>query len=415
MGSRTRMFHMARILALVFVPLSYASATETATWARWVQQHVTQLPSYAGIYARQNQQRAENESANQALYNPSIELGYEDAAEQTKTVGVSQTIDWSGKARANRQASEIRNTLAQLHTEKANATLLADALRALIFYDAAETRLTATQQQEQQLATLVALIKQRQKNGDIGEIDAHLALLSVAQAQQELAASEAQMANAKAQLQAVLALPTPLYALPRNTMQGASPFTSSTTAEAWLNNNYDFQLAEQQLALAQNDASAAYKQRHTDPTLGLYAGKEDDENLWGIEISLPLQFSNRGKLQYQQALANSDALQAQLAQAKNETLSRLNGSLQRYQQYKKYWSSWQQLSEARLANSNALLKRVWQQGEISTQNYLLALNQSLDAQLSGIDLHRAMQEAWVDWLYQSAQLNEWLYQLANQR
>ena len=60
-----------------------------------------------------------------------------------------------------------------------------------------------------------------------------------------------------------------------------------------------------------------------------------------------------------------------------------------------------------------MLKRVWEQGELTTQNYLLALNQSLDTRLSGIALREAMQQAWIEWLQQSAQLDEWLAALAD--
>ena len=67
-----------------------------------------------------------------------------------------------------------------------------------------------------------------------------------------------------------------------------------------------------------------------------------------------------------------------------------------------------QLTGDSLARSDTLLKRVWQQGELTTQNYLQALNQRLDTRLAGIALRDAMQQAWVQWLYESAQLNDWL-------
>ena len=78
------------------------------------------------------------------------------------------------------------------------------------------------------------------------------------------------------------------------------------------------------------------------------------------------------------------------------------------------WETWQQLTGDSLARSDTLLKRVWQQGELTTQNYLQALNQRLDTRLAGIALRDAMQQAWVQWLYESAQLNDWLNQLANE-
>ena len=39
--------------------------------------------------------------------------------------------------------------------------------------------------------------------------------------------------------------------------------------------------------------------------------------------------------------------------------------------------------------------------------------QHLDTRLSGIALREAMQQAWIEWLQQSAQLDAWLTALAN--
>ena len=92
---------------------------------------------------------------------------------------------------------------------------------------------------------------------------------------------------------------------------------------------------------------------------------------------------------------------------------RLISTLHDYQQRRERWQTWQQLTGDTLARSDALLERVWQQGELTTQSYLQALNQRLDTRLSGIALREAMQQASIEWLQQSAQLNDWLNSLAN--
>ena len=102
-----------------------------------------------------------------------------------------------------------------------------------------------------------------------------------------------------------------------------------------------------------------------------------------------------------------------LEKTRADIAAQLDGALRDYQQRRERWQTWQQLTGDTLARSDALLERVWQQGELTTQSYLQALNQRLDTRLSGIALREAMQQAWIEWLQQSAQLNDWLNSLAN--
>ncbi|WP_414430424.1 TolC family protein [Alcanivorax sp. IL3] len=380
-------------------------------WAGWLQQQLNRLPASRAINAEQERWMAENRDAAQPLYNPELNIGYEDSADTTRTVGLSQTLDWSGKARARRDAVVVRDTLAQLRADKARASLLADSLNALVAFDAARTRLAATRQQEQQLSALSELIRRREQAGDLGQVDAQLAWLSLAQAQQTLAQAESDATAAATRLRQVLASAQPGQPLPAARHWQA--VAVSTDASQRLPASFDLRLAQQQLALAEQDATVAGRQRRADPTLGVSVGKEGDDNLWGVDISLPLKLFNTGKAGYQAALADSDARRALLEKTRADIAARLDGALRDYQQRRERWQTWQQLTGDTLARSDALLERVWQQGELTTQNYLQALNQRLDTRLSGIALREAMQQAWVRWLRESAQLNDWLNQLAN--
>ena len=405
-----------RMAALLLAVCAYASASadsssSPAQWAQWVQRQVSQLPASRAIQAEQERLLAQSRALSQPLYNPSLNIDYEDSLDITQTVGLSQTLDWSGKARANRDAVAVRDSLAQLRADKARASLLADSLNALVAFDAARARLAATRQQEQQLSALSDLIRRREQAGDLGQVDAQLAWLSLAQTQQTLAQAESDATAAATRLRQVLASAQPGQPLPAARHWQA--VAVSTDASQRLPASFDLRLAQQQLALAEQDATVAGRQRRADPTLGVSVGKEGDDNLWGVDISLPLKLFNTGKERYQAALADSDARRALLEKTRADIVARLDGALRDYQQRRERWQTWQQLTGDTLARSDALLERVWQQGELTTQNYLQALNQRLDTRLSGIALREAMQQAWVRWLRESAQLNDWLNQLAN--
>lgn len=413
MGCLFRVRSCALILTLAAPMLGQAAEPnpDAGEWARWVQQQVSQLPASRAIDARQQAWLADTRNQRQPLYNPALNIGYQDSVETTKTLGLSQQLDWSGKARARRDLGGIRERLARLRADKARADLLARSLKALIADHAARARLRAARSQERQLQTLADLVQQRQQAGDVGQVDARLTLLSVGQAQQALAEEEAAATQAAIRLREVMALSKPAYSMPGNLAGASHPLGGNE--EARLAANYDLQLAQEQVALAEQSVRVADKGRNADPTLGVRVGEEGGEDLWGLDLTLPLKFFNTGKPGYQQALANSDAKQALLDKTRNDIRARLDGARTAFRQQQQRWQTFQQLTETRLKESDALLKRVWQQGELSTQNYLLALNQSLETRLSGIALRKAMREAWVDWLYESAQLNDWLGQLAD--
>ena len=404
---------VVRRCALLLLLCATSAQAETAPgqWAGWLQQQINNLPASRAINAEQERWLAENRDAAQPLYNPALNIGYENSADTTRTIGLSQTLDWSGKARANRDAVAVRDTLAQLRADKARASLLADSLNALVAFDAARARLAATRQQEQQLSALSDLIRRREQAGDLGQVDAQLAWLSLAQTQQALAEAESDATAAATRLRQVLASEQPGQSLPAARYWQA--LAVSTDASQRLPASFDLRLAQQQLALAEQGATVANRQRRADPTLGFSVGKEGDDNLWGVDISLPLKLFNTGKAGYQAALADSDARRALLEKTRTDIAARLDGALRDYQQRRARWQTWQQLTGDTLGRSDALLERVWQQGELTTQNYLQALNQRLDTRLAGIALRDAMQQAWVQWLYESAQLNDWLNALAN--
>ena len=397
-------------LLMVLCASGAQAQTRPEQWAGWLKQQVGRLPASRAINAEQARWQAENRDAAQPLYNPELNIGYENSADTTTTVGLSQTLDWSGKARARRDAGQVRDTLAQLRADKARADLLANSLSALVAHDAARARLEAARRQEQQLTDLTELVRRREQAGDLGQVDAQLAYLSLGQAQQALADAESAATRAATRLRAVLASEQPGQPLPTGIWHSAA---LGDNPQQRLPVSFDLRLAEQQLLLAEQGIALADKQRNSDPTLGFSVGREGDDNLWGVDFSLPLQIFNTGKAAYQSALADSEQRRALLEKTRNDIAAQLDGAWRDYQQQRTRWENWQSLTGDSLARSGELLERVWQQGELTTQSYLQALNQRLETRLSGIALREAMQQAWVQWLQESAQLNDWLNSLAN--
>lgn len=396
------------LVLLLCAPLASANEQD---WARWLQGRLAELPASGAIQARLDADLADSRALAEPLYNPELNIGYENSAETTRTVGLSQTLDWSGKGRVGGRVGEVAADLARVRGEKAAAGLTADALRALIDFDAARARLAAAREQEQRLRRLTELVRRRERSGDLGRVDASLAYLSLARVQRALAEAESAATAATVVLRERLAVTAPGRPLPD--AERWRPLAGEPDAGARLPYSYDLRLAERQLSLAERASDLARKEKNTDPTLGLRAGREGGESLWGLDFSLPLPLFNTGAPEYQAALAGTERRRALLEKTRNDLLARLEGALTDYRQRRQRWRQWRHLADAPLADSGDLLERVWRQGELTTQDYLRALDERLQTRQAGVELRQAMQRAWVHWLYESAGLSGWLRGLAD--
>lgn len=404
--SRLRVFHLGIVVALCLAAGSVLA--EPGQWARWLQGRLAELPDSRAIQARVEADLARSRALSQPLYNPSVIVDYENSAENTGTVGLSQTLDWSGKGRAAEAVGEVAAELARVTAERDRARLATAAINALIAWDAARQRLAAAHQQEQRLQRLTGLTHRRESSGDLGGVDATLIYLSLARVQEELAAAESQAVTAETALRQVLAVRQPAASLPvPERWRGVAELPP----QQYLDGNYAVRLAGLRAQLAERGVTLAARERHTDPTIGVRAGREGEATLWGVEVAMPLPLFNSGVPEYQAAMADADGERARLERQRSRQQAELEGALRDYQQRLARWQQWRDVA-APLADSNALLERVWRQGEWTTQEYLQGLDRQLQAQLAGVNLREAMQHAWLRWLYQSATLGDWFSWLA---
>ena len=71
------------------------------------------------------------------------------------------------------------------------------------------------------------------------------------------------------------------------------------------------------------------------------------------------------------------------------------------------WTGWQSSQGTDVDRPEALLERLWREGELSTADYLLQIRQALDTQLARAELEARLWRTYVDYLAAIGQLTRW--------
>ena len=381
-----------------------ATAESSPALRTLVESFLAEHPAAQAAQADLERAEAEARALGQALYNPELEFEYEDATDITKSVGISQTFDWNGKRRVRDRASGESLRAASAALAAARQELLAELLEKLssVKVTAEATRLS--KQRVVLLKEFVTLAERRYAAGDVGQSGVDLAHLALSEASMQSATLLSDAAEAESRLAALVqspasgwpalpALPRDLSAVEHKTLLEQHPVLRRAAAEA---------------AAAKANVSIAQRDSRPDPTLGLHGGQEDDDTLVRLTVSIPLFVRNTYRAEVD--AANADALRAEQVYRNKQRRARgeLQAAANRYRSTRSALYNWENSGQHRLKGRIALLKQLWQAGEIGTTEYLVQLQQTLDTQVSAAALRAAVWDAWIRWLSSSGQIEYWL-------
>ena len=71
------------------------------------------------------------------------------------------------------------------------------------------------------------------------------------------------------------------------------------------------------------------------------------------------------------------------------------------------WTLWRASRGTDIERRTGLLERLWREGELSTSDYLLQLDQTLDTALAGAELEARLWRSYADYLAATGQLERW--------
>ena len=346
-------------------------------------------------------------AASRPLYNPALEFEAENADTKTRAVGISQTLDWGGKRKARTVVAESERRSIEADYLAVRWQVIVELLSALASYQTESERNALATVRVGTMQDFAELADQRFDAGDISQIELDLAVLAYSDARMKQATAAAGVTESK---QAVSSIAVGSLSSEWPEIDAQLPILPVAPSNATA---LVLSLPRVRAAQMRADAAAARvelrkRERRLDPTVTLSGGRENDESLVGLNVTIPLPVRNR--FNYEVTAASAERRQAQqiASDVSRRAFARFLGAQERYQLSRDAWQDWQNTGGVSLQRQTELLRRLWEAGELSTTEFLVQITQTLSTGESALELRQAMWRAWFEWLTASGQLDSWL-------
>ncbi len=375
-------------------------------WASWLLAISSKLPAMQSLDNSNKAAEWDYKAGKKPLYNPELELDYDDSDVQEYGVGIRQTLDFSGKRKAFSAKADANYTLAKIGITQKKENILANAVHALIGYEEAKSLLALVEEQERILGSMQKIIVKRQQVGDVSQLDVDLSLLSLSENLQRIAELEIAFNRAKAELYATLAIDDALFPVPSGKLWQSGIVKQNVNI--WLQKSPAFIAAQQTVAVTRSAVSLAKANKKSDPTIGLRAINERYQDYVAVSISFPINIRNSYSAEYRAAQERLLQAELEFTSVRREIAGDLVEKQNNYLSQLKHWLTWQSLGVSSTADSRKRIEQQWAIGDISTSEYLFVLQQQANASLAGLRLESSLEHAWVEWLLSTLEVESWL-------
>ncbi len=374
----------------------------------FIQQVWAESPAMQGAQAAVDAARARAEGADRPIYNPSLALDAERTDINVTSIGFSQTLDWSDKRGAQADIADQDVQAAIARQRETQQRIAVETLGALSQYFTAREMQALALRRSQLMKGFIDTVRQRQAAGDMGALDGTLAQVTYSEALMRQAASESELAEAEAALQAVsgFALGLERAHWPQLPTELASP--PERVDAALLQSLPALAVLRSRMEAAKARIHLAERAGRADPTIGIHAGRDGSETLLRLGLEIPLFVRNNFKAEVR--AASHEAVGEELAyrDAYRRARARLDGGLGRFQNTTRAWQAWLVTGQQAHRQQMNLLDQLWQAGELTATDFLIQAKQNIDTQAAATALKGEVWQAAITWLDASAQVGEWL-------
>ncbi|MDX2457000.1 MAG: TolC family protein [Gammaproteobacteria bacterium] len=395
-------------VCMVLVSIAVAGIPDVADPALsdWINEVISQNPEMQAAQAAVDAASGRLRAANQPLFNPELEFEYENTDTTTTAGGLNQAIDWADKRGARTAVADFEQTAADAELQSIRQTLATGLLQALADWHTASAVNRVSEKQTTLMTRFARLAERRRKAGDLNQVELDLAHLVAAEAAFEQAKASENLIRAHQAVTALTGSDGPGW--PPFTEQLPDVDPQHVDVDRLLNDLPLIHAGLAQVSAARAAVALRVREKKPDPTVGFRIGKEDSDTLTGLTFSVPLFVRNTYSAEVDVANASLIRTEREAINLRRQSRASIIAASRIYQTSRLAWKTWEASGAPRLSKRTDLLGRLWQAGEISTTDYLVQLKQALDTEVSAIEQHGRMWQAWAGWLAASGQVDRWL-------
>ena len=347
------------------------------------------------------------------LYKPELELGYENALDDTAAAGLSQTFDVVGKRGSRADVATAEVVAAEARYRIARKTVIANTLTALSEYRTLGARVAIAETRVRLAREFLSLAERRNRAGDLPLAELLTARLNLSEA--KAAESAAQIDRAMAEQGLLEEIGNVSLVLPE--LREEWPDAPAPLENVSLETLPELVLGRAQTRIARSRIDVAQKNRVLDPTFGFVVGDQsapadsggrESATLFGLSLRIPLPVRNDFSAEVDAAGADWVASEQDYYDLRRRVDARLTTSHRRLLTALEAWKGWTAESAATLEEQRAVLQKLWDVGEINAVDYIIQLNQTFATESAGVDLRGRLWAAWFDWLDASGSIGEWV-------
>lgn len=352
--------------------------------------------------------RARADAADQPLYNPEIELDADrEGVDRITTAKLSLTLDMSGKRRVRGAAATARVDQVTAEAQVRRRDFAKQWLAGWAELRTAQQRVSTGERRLALVTRFAGLAEKQFAADDISGLERDLALLARDEAEAEQSLLVADQAEAESHFRVVGGMPEAVAGvqLPSDSLPAPGEIHRGVDASP------DWQVAQAAVLVAERDIAVARRNRVADPTLGLRGGRVDygdvKDDIVGVSITIPMFVRNSYSAEVVAAQADADVAAADLARVRMELENEQRRAIDSYTAAQSAWTRWSRSRGTDIDRRAALLEKMWREGELSTADYLMQLNQTLDTALAGAELEARLWRGFTDYLASTGQLERW--------
>jgi len=346
-------------------------------------------------------------AAARPLYNPELEFDFENADSETRSIGISQTLDWSGKkkARSNVAGASLRALEAGTVSQRWAITM--ELVTALARYRIGQKLNELSQERIALMGQITLLAGKRLEAGDLSQVEYDVTNLAYVDSRLQRAVTAAALSTFTQQVRALVPNSAP-SSWPLLQQELPHIERDRTHLNLLLVQLPEVMQTRYSVDMASALVNLRRKERRLDPTLSLRGGTEDDASLLGLNLSVPLPIRNSFGYEVDVAVAELEQAQYVADDTLRRARARLTATYENYTLAREAWQQWQHLGQQSLKSQADQLRALWETGELSTTDFLVQLKQTLDTRRSALELKLTLWEAWLGYLTASGQVDDWL-------